>query len=307
MILCAGEALIDMLPRETRAGDATFQPFAGGAVFNTAIALGRLGTPSGFFSGISTDFFGEILVDSLNASGVDATFAARSDRPTTLAFVRLVDGHASYAFYDENTAGRMLTETDLPDIGDNVQALFFGGISLVVEPCARAYEALMRREAASRVVMIDPNVRPSFIQDETVYRERAMRLMAMADIVKVSDEDLIWLMGDGDIAAKARELQALGPAIVFVTQGAEGVTAYYAGGDLFVASQRVEVVDTVGAGDTFNAGVLAAFHDHDVLDKNKLRNLSPEVLEAAVSLGARAAAVTVSRAGANPPTRAELS
>ncbi len=307
MILCAGEALIDMLPRETRDNAAAFQPFAGGAVFNTSIALGRLGVPVGFFSGISTDFFGELLVDGLTASGVDASFAARSDRPTTLAFVRLVDGHATYAFYDENTAGRMLTDADLPSVDDNVKALFFGGISLVVEPCAKAYEALMQREAGARVTMIDPNVRPSFIKDEAVYRERVTRMMALADIVKVSDEDLGWLMGEGDTAAKARELQALGPAVVFVTQGADGVTAYHTGGDLFVASQRVEVVDTVGAGDTFNAGVLAAFHDHGVLDKAALRSLTPQILEAAMTLGARAAAITVSRAGANPPTRADLS
>lgn len=307
MILCAGEALIDMLPRETHDRAAAFQPFAGGAVFNTSIALGRLGVPTGFFSGISTDFFGELLTDGLTASGVDASFAARSDRPTTLAFVRLVDGHATYAFYDENTAGRMLTQADLPDVGDDVKALFFGGISLVVEPCAQAYEALMQREAGTRITMIDPNVRPSFIKDEAVYRERVTRMVALADIVKVSDEDLGWLMGEGDTAAKARELQALGPAVVFVTEGADGVTAYHADGDLFVASQRVEVVDTVGAGDTFNAGVLAAFHDHGVLDKAAIRSLTPQVLEAAMTLGARAAAITVSRAGANPPTRAELS
>lgn len=307
MILCAGEALIDMLPRETREGGTAFQPFPGGAVFNTAIALGRLGAPSGFFSGLSTDFFGEMLIDSLNASNVDAGFAARSDRTTTLAFVRLVDGQASYAFYDENTAGRLLSASDLPQIGNDVKALFFGGISLVVEPCAETYEALMKREAGTRCIMMDPNVRPGFIKDEKTYRDRILRMLGMTDVVKVSDEDLQWLMGEGDIGAKARELLDLGPAVVFVTKGAEGVTAYYDGGELFVASRRVEVVDTVGAGDTFNAGVLAAFHELGVLDKNAIRSLSDEVLEAAMTLGARAAAVTVSRAGANPPTRDELS
>lgn len=306
MILCAGEALIDMLPRETRDGGAAFQPFAGGAVFNTAIALGRLGVPSGFFSGISTDMFGALLTEALEASGVDASLAARSDRPTTLAFVRLVDGQASYAFYDENTAGRMLSEADLPVLDDTVQALFFGGISLVVEPCARAYEALMLREAEARVTMIDPNIRPGFIKDETAYRTRVMRMIGAADVVKVSDEDLGWLMGDGDLGKKAREMRALGPAVVFVTRGADGVSGYAGDDEVFVPSERVEVVDTVGAGDTFNAGVLAAFHDHKVLDKVALRRLSPDVLEAAMRLGARAAAVTVSRAGANPPTRDEL-
>ena len=114
MILCCGEALIDMLPRESTAGEPAFAPYAGGAVFNTAIALGRLRVPVGFFSGLSADLFGQQLRDVLAASHVSADYAAVSDRPTTLAFVRLVDGHATYTFYDENTAGRMLTEVDLP-------------------------------------------------------------------------------------------------------------------------------------------------------------------------------------------------
>jgi fructokinase len=306
MILCAGEALIDMLPRQTADGGAAFQPFAGGAVFNTAIALGRLGAPAGFFTGISTDFFGETLAQALAASGVDASLAARSDRPTTLAFVRLVNGQASYAFYDENTAGRMLTPADLPVLGDDVQAMFFGGISLAVEPCSEAYEALMLREAPARATMIDPNVRPGFIRDEARYRARIRRMLAAADLVKLSDEDLAWLIGEGDPRAKAREILALGPTAVFVTEGAKGVTAYHAGEPVFVASRRVEVVDTVGAGDTFNGGVLASLHEQGVLTKAAVRSLSPQALEAAMTLGVRAAAVTVSRAGANPPTRAEL-
>ena len=147
MILCAGEALIDMLPRDTNDGSAAFAPFAGGAVFNTAIALGRLGTPVGLFTGVSTDMFGKVLEKALTNSHVDTRLAVRSDRPTTLAFVKLTDGHAKYAFYDENTAGRMLVEADLPtDLGDTA-ALFLGGISLAVTPCAEAYAALCLREA----------------------------------------------------------------------------------------------------------------------------------------------------------------
>ena len=141
MILCCGEALIDMLPRETPAGERAFAPYSGGAVFNTAIALARLGAETQFFSGLSDDLFGQQLVETLERDGVDTALAARSSRPTTLAFVTLTDGHASYAFYDENTAGRMLSPGDLPD-AVSAKALFFGGISLVVEPCAEAYAAL---------------------------------------------------------------------------------------------------------------------------------------------------------------------
>ena len=306
MILSAGEALIDMLPRTTAEGADAFQPFAGGAVFNTAVALGRLDVPSGFFCGISTDLFGEILIDALATSHVDASFSARSDRPTTLAFVTLNDGHATYAFNDENTAGRMIVPDDLPNLSDDIQAVFFGGISLAVEPCADTFEALMTREAPNRVTMIDPNVRPSFIRDEDRYRARIMHMVSMADIVKLSDEDLHWLMGDGELADLAEDIRAKGPAIVLITQGAKGARGFCEGGVATVASRRTEVVDTVGAGDTFNAGVLAALHDKGLLNKDKLRQIGMSDLEDAMTLGAKCAAVTVSRAGANPPRRNEL-
>jgi sugar/nucleoside kinase (ribokinase family) len=127
---------------------------------------------------------------------VDQSLIARSDRPTTLAFVVLTGGNASYAFYDENTAGRMLSEADLPAIPETCEAGFFGGISLAVEPCADAYTALAARMAqAGKLVMLDPNIRPGFIADEGRYRARMDRLLSLADVVKVSDEDLAWLDG----------------------------------------------------------------------------------------------------------------
>jgi len=305
MILCCGEALIDMLPCQSAAGEPAFAPYPGGAVFNTAIALGRLGVATGFFSGLSDDLFGQMLVKGLAASGVDSGPAHRSSRPTTLAFVTLKDGHASYAFYDENTAGRMLSPADLPDLHGEA-ALFFGGISLVVDPCGATYEALARRESAQRVIMIDPNIRPSFITDEPAYRARIDRMLAVADIVKLSDDDLRWLAGAGDLAALARGLLDKGPSLVCITEGARGATGYTRSDTVFVPSQKVTVVDTVGAGDTFNAGVLAALQGAGVLTKSALRALNDDLLRAALSLGVRAAAITVSRAGANPPQRDEL-
>lgn len=306
MILCAGEALIDMLPRRSTDGEDAFAPYAGGAVFNTAIALGRLGAKPGFFCGISNDLFGELLVDALTASEVDASLSVRSARPTTLAFVRLVDGQASYAFYDEGTAGRMLKPEDLPALPDTVKAVFFGGISLVGEPCGSAYEALMAREAAARVTMIDPNIRPSFITDETAYRARISRMLALADIVKVSDEDLTWLLGSGHISDRAGELLAMGPKLVFITEGGDGARGYTAEHEVKLHAEKVEVVDTVGAGDTFNAGILAELQQAGLLSKETLSSLSRSAIEATLSLAIRAAAVTVSRAGANPPWAGEI-
>jgi fructokinase len=307
MILSCGEALIDMLPRTTTLGEPAFAPYAGGAVFNTAIALGRLGAPAGFFSGLSTDMLGEVLTDTLEASMVDTSFCARSGRPTTVAFVKLVNGQATYAFYDENTAGRLLAITDLPALPDDVTTLFFGGISLVNDPAASTYEALQARESAGRVTMIDPNIRPGFIAGkEDAYRARIGRMIARADIVKLSDEDLHWLMGDGDLVTLARGILAQGPKIVFLTEGAKGARAVTATQDRFFAATPVTVADTVGAGDTFNAGALAALHQAGALTKAALADLPDATLDAALSLGTRAAAITVSRPGANPPWAHEL-
>lgn len=307
MILSCGEALIDMLPRTSTEGEACFAPYAGGAVFNTAVALGRLGAPSAFFSGVSNDMLGEILADSLTASQVDTRYLARSDRPTTVAFVKLVNGQATYAFYDEGTAGRMLSSAYLPSLPSEISTLFLGGISLVNDPAASTYEALQARDRGSRVTMIDPNIRPGFIAGkETEYRARIERMIARADIVKLSDEDLRWLEGQGNLTLLARGILARGPKVVFITEGANGARAVTATQDIFVAAQKVTVIDTVGAGDTFNAGVLAALHKAGALTKAGVATLGDAALTAALSLGTRAAAVTVSRAGANPPWANEL-
>lgn len=301
MIMCCGEALIDMLPRQSEAGERAFAPLAGGAVFNTAVALGRLGANVQFFSGLSSDLFGDILRAQLADSHVDSGPAAIMDRPTTLAFVTLTNGHASYAFYDENTAGRMLSVNDLPASGPD--ALFFGGISLVVEPCGAAYETLMLREAATRVTMIDPNIRPGFITDEASYRARLTRMLGAADIIKTSDEDLEWITGNTD--AKAL-LVSTGAQIVLLTRGSEGVTVVTKSGSIDVPAQKTTVVDTVGAGDTFSAGFLAEMDKRALLTKAALSSATQDDLAAAAAFGARVAAITVSRAGANPPWAAEL-
>ncbi|MCW1932731.1 carbohydrate kinase family protein [Pararhodobacter zhoushanensis] len=299
MILCCGEALIDMLPVDGGA----FAPHAGGAVFNTAIALGRLGAPTGFFSGLSADFMGDILRAKLAEARVDTSLSVTADRPCTLAFVQLVDGQARYAFYDEGTAGRLLSVADLPNV--TAQALFFGGISLVVEPCGATYEALMQREAGKRVLMIDPNIRPGFVRDEAGYRARLGRMLAIADIVKLSLEDLDWLAPDGREAFVQGLLDG-GTALVLLTDGSVGATAITQTRRVFEPARKVSVVDTVGAGDTFNAGVLDSLQKATALSRARLRELDETTIRDALRRGASAAAVTVSRAGANPPWPSEL-
>ncbi|WP_170367402.1 carbohydrate kinase family protein [Ruegeria arenilitoris] len=308
MILCCGEALIDMIAEPTVSGAQGFVPHSGGAVFNTAIALGRLGAPAGMLTGLSRDMFGQQLAQALKDSHVDGSQVVLSDRPTTLAFVQLQDGHATYSFVDENSAGRMLRPEDMPDQLTATSALYFGGISLACEPCADAYAALLDRHGAERAVMIDPNIRPGFIQDQTRYRTRLNRMIAQADIVKVSDEDLDWIVpGPETLEEKVPLLLQAGPAVVIVTRGSQGATGYLADGrTVSVPVTPVQVVDTVGAGDTFNAGVLAQLHRAGLLTKQALRAISPDDLRAALELGGKVAAVTVSRAGANPPWAHEL-
>lgn len=302
MILSCGEALIDMLPRKSEAGEACFAPYAGGAVMNTAIALARLGSASSFLTGLSSDLMGDVLRETLKASGVNLDHAVLSDRPTTLAFVKLTNGHASYFFYDENTAGRMMTAADMPVLPASIKAYFTGGIWLAVEPCGTALEALLTREASARVTMIDPNVRPSFVRDRAAYTGRIDRMIGLSDIVKLSDEDSEWLYGSADPQA----VLAKGAKVVLVTEGSKGATAYTARGSVHVAAPKIVVADTVGAGDTFNAGFLASLDRDGLLTKGQVANLSDDALRAALTLGTRAAAITCSRPGANPPWANEL-
>jgi len=309
MILCCGEALIDMIPVATVDGREGFVPHPGGSVFNTAVALGRLGTSVGLLTGLSTDIFGQQLRAALEHSHVNTAHLVISDRPTTLAFVKLVNGQASYQFYDENSAGRMLQPEHIPALPEEVSTLFFGGISLACEPCADAYAALLEKEGGSRVVMLDPNIRPQFIQDEGKYRARLNRMIAKARIIKVSDEDLGWIVdGEASFSDKARALLSMGPELVIVTRGEQGATGILANGlEITVPANSTDVVDTVGAGDTFNAGLLANLAASGGLTTSQLAELGTERLGRALEFATQSAAITVSRPGADPPWAEELS
>ena len=308
MILCCGEALIDMIPETTSSGSKGFVPHPGGAIYNTAIALGRLDTPAGMLTVLSNDIFGKQLCQGLEASNVNIDHVIFSDRPTTLAFVQLIDGQASYSFYDENSAGRMLAPSELPLLSKNVNALYCGGISLACEPCSEAYVTLLEQEGKSRVVMFDPNIRTNFVDDADRYGARIMKIMSLADIIKVSDEDLDWIIkGPGSSEQKAKSILDHGASLVILTQGSFGATAYLkAGMTVHVPAEKADVIDTVGAGDTFNAGVLSKLSELGFLQKASLPRISANAVEQALQFGASVAGVTVSRAGANPPWAAEL-
>ena len=308
MILCCGESLIDMIPEQTSKVTSGFVPYPGGAIFNTAIGIGRLECPVGLMSGISTDIFGQQLMAELSASNVDTSNVILSDRPTTLAFVQLTDGQASYLFYDENSAGRMIAVKDMPHELKSIAAFLFGGISLHCDPGAEAYVRFAETHANDSVVMLDPNIRPSFISNEILFRGHMERMLRLADIVKVSNEDLNWFFpGSETVETKIAKLRKLGPAIVVLTSGSSGVQAWKPEEDpIFVDSLKVDVVDTVGAGDSFNAGFLTSLSKAGLLNKATIRLILDSDIAAALNFGVRTAAKTVGRAGANPPWRDEL-
>lgn len=308
MILCCGEALIDMIPSRNASGEPGFTPLPGGAVFNTAISLGRLGVRTGFVGGLSNDLFGDQLRTALTKSGVDSSCCEISDLPTTLAFVQLKNGQATYSFYDEKTAASSLSPDQLPEIPTSVSTLFFGGISLASEPSAEFFDSLAVRESASRVIVLDPNIRADFISNEATYRARLGRMISLADILKVSDEDLNWIIpGPNAIDEKIAKIHAMGPKLVFLTRGSESATAIMPDcSRVDTVPEKVEVVDTVGAGDTFNAGILAKLIKGGHLTKTALGQLGKDEAQAALEFGIQVAAITVSRRGANPPWGREL-
>ncbi|MEO1911524.1 MAG: carbohydrate kinase [Paracoccus sp. (in: a-proteobacteria)] len=302
MILCAGESLIDMVPE-----DGAFRPLAGGAVYNTAIALGRLGQDTGYLWPISRDPFGDVIMRPLAEAGVNIDLCPRTDRLTTLALVTLTNGEALYSFYDEGSAGRMLTSDDIAPLPASVSALFAGGISLVPDPCGAAIEGLIAQHHDRLPVMIDPNIRPFFITDPDSYRARLDRMLPMADIVKLSSDDLEWLYPGLDPEDAARKVLATGPRMVLQTGGEAGAKAIWNGPTVSAPAVRTTVADTIGAGDTFNAGVMASFDRQGVLTKDGIATVTADQIHAALTLGAKAAAITVSRPGANPPWAREMS
>jgi len=308
MILCCGEALIDMIPTETRENGLAYAPHAGGAVFNTAVTLGRLGADVGFLSGLSNDMFGQILKGELEYSGVRSELAIRSNRPTTLAFVTLKDGQAQYSFYDENSAGRMISSEDMPNVPKTVKAMFFGGISLAVEPAAEAYADLLCQNAGERLIMLDPNIRPSFIPDPDRYRARLDRSIARTDILKLSDEDIDWILpGKDTMAMKVQTLLDRGPSVVLITRGSAGASAFRPGtAEISAPARKVVVADTVGAGDSFNGGFLAQLSKMGALEKPDIAKVSDATIATALNYAVAVAAITVSRHGANPPWAADL-
>ncbi|MEU9581235.1 carbohydrate kinase family protein [Streptomyces chilikensis] len=300
MIVVAGEALIDLVPHEP-GPLAPLRPVPGGGPYNTAVALGRLGAEAAFCSRISSDGYGEALLDGLREAGVDTAPVQRGPEPTTLALARLdEDGSASYAFYVEGTADRLFRAPGrLPE---GTRAVSFGTCSLVLEPGATAYEELLRASAARGLfTVLDPNVRAGLIPSPGAYRDRFRSWLPSVTLLKLSEEDARWLGGT------PREWAAAGPGAVVLTRGGAGLTVVTrAGLEVSVPAPRVVVADTIGAGDTVTAALLHGLVLRDALTPAGLAALDADGWRSLLGLAARAAALTCTRPGAQPPSAAEL-
>ena len=307
-IVVAGEALIDLAPR----GELLL-PLPGGSPYNVAFGLARLGRSSEYLGRVSTDGFGQRLLQRLRDEGGGTHYVVPTDEPTTLAVVHLdAQARASYGFYLQGTSTTGLTSDDvdaLPALPDAAPLhVSFGAISLDDPTGAVLAELLRTGTGGGRVRTLDPNVRANVIADMPAYAPRMDQLVATCDLVKVSDEDLELLHPGVDPLDTASRWAGSGPAWVVVTRGPDGAVAFDASdGRRHINGIEVEVVDTVGAGDAFTSGLLTALDRVGHLSSpDALASMSADGLDAAVRYAIRVAAITCTRAGSDPPTAAEV-
>ncbi len=302
MIVTGGEALVDLVEEHGR-----LRAVAGGGPFNTAIAFGRLAVPVAFLGAISRDGYGDMLAELLVDAGVDMSLVQWSTAPTPRAIVhRKPDGKSEYEFHLDGTSLADFGPNGLPALPAEAWALHVGTLALAIDPPAAAYESLVARDAGRRKILFDPNVRPAIFGDAGAYRSRFERLAQLADLVKLSDDDAAWIYPGLPVEEVVERILALGPRIVALTRGEHGAVAASPAASVDVAGMAVTVVDTVGAGDSFGAAFVAALVDEGAFGPRATRMVDEAVLERAASYAVAASAVTCTRAGAMPPSRAEV-
>jgi fructokinase len=308
MILSCGDALIDFVPAKAADGRDALMPAVGGSCLNVAVGLARLRAPTGFVGGVSTDLFGNMIADHASASGVDLSYAIRSDDQTTLAFVRIVAGESHYAFYDAETASRRWSYRSGAVAFQTVEAVHVGSTTLVHDRGAAEMRAMIDEASRWSSISFDPNCRPNLVKDRAAYQTRMEEFANAADMIKMSDVDFDYLYGNDSYAARAQALLAAGCSLFVVTRGAKGALAWHRNaGDIEVMAPQIDVVDTIGAGDSFQAALLFALHKRGWIRKENLKQMSKTELRHALSFAAACAAVTCTRPGADPPRWAEMS
>jgi fructokinase len=313
LLTAMGEILVDFLPLEEHGATVGFRIHPGGSPFNVAVGLARLGQPAAFVSKLADDFFGRYLRDYLEQQGVSTRCLLRDDHAlSTLAFVAMEDGEPVYTFYREGAADTRLTADEVPAACiDETRILHFGSISLLDGSTPDAVLHTVQRLRGRALLSFDPNLRPNMVRDEPAYRALIGRLLALSDLVKISAADLAWLMPDASPEEAAAELLAQGPVLVVVTLGGAGVLALRAEEHAtpqqwHIPAFSVQVADTVGAGDSFSAGLLASLAEHDIGTRAALLALDAAPLIETLRFAAAVSAITCTRSGANPPRREEV-
>jgi fructokinase len=310
MILVCGEALVDVFLGEPSGHALPAQAVAGGSPYNVAIGLARLGQRSAFFGGIARDRIGDFLFEILEREGVDTRYAPRKDVYTTLSVVAQgQDGGPRYTFYGSGAADRIVEPSDLPAaLPDDVAAITFGSYSMAVDPVGETQLLLAERERGRRVISVDPNLRPSIIGSLEAWERRFARFLRCATLVKASDEDIaIAYSGRRSLEETARAWLEAGPSCVVVTRGGEGAVAFTKGAEpLTLPGRKVDVVDTVGAGDTFHAALLAALAERGRLSPMGVSGLDRETLGDVIAYAILASSITCTRRGADLPTAADV-
>lgn len=306
MIVVCGEALVDFTPSEI-GGETAYVPRPGGSPRNVAVGLSRMGISCSFLGKISTDSFGDMLVNDLSDNGVDLAYLVRSDLPSTLAFVLVGDDGDGFQFYGEGNADLDLSAGEVPQrLPENIEAVHFGSYSLILGRTGSTLRGFMKRAKGQTVVSYDPNVRPSLLPHRDAYVRRVESLVPHANIVKVSQQDLSWLFLDIPAEEIVSRWLGVGPGVVVVTHGDGGATGYTHDGQAEVPGIPVDVADTVGAGDAFTSGLLARLSGQGLLSLDGMANATNDQLADAMAYANRVAALTCTRIGASPPTADEL-
>lgn len=306
MILCGGDSLIDMVPSACGVTGSAFKPVVGGSCLNVAVALARLGIDCGFVGGISSDAFGQMIRQRLSEAGVDLQHANASDMDTTLAFVTMAGRDAQYLFYDAASAARAWRFEPDEFNFHQVDAVHIGSVTLIEQPSASSFEAFAYLAQSRCVVSFDPNCRPTLIRDKKSYRKRMDSIARRSDIVRLSEEDCVFLHANEFVEDVATRMLSNSTTLVILTRGCSGVTAFTRNETLEVPARVVEVVDTIGAGDTFQAALLAGLSKAKLLDRKALSELRADDLRPILTYAVAAAARTCERIGADPPFHHEL-
>ncbi|CAI2796965.1 MULTISPECIES: carbohydrate kinase family protein [Pseudomonas] len=311
MYLVCGEALFDFFSEEDASGQASkvnYKAIAGGSPFNVAVGLRRLGIDAGLFGGVSTDFLGRRLLQVLKDEGVSEQFLVEFAAPTTLSMVAVgANGSPQYNFRGEGCADRLLEIDHLPALGADIRGLHIGSFSLVVQPIGDTLLSLVKRESGKRMISLDPNVRLNPQPDIQLWRNRVAELVKHADLIKVSDEDLHLLYPDQSPESVLQGWLQHRCQLVFLTRGGEGASVYSRQhGHWSAPAVKVVMADTVGAGDTFQAALIAWLTEQQLDSVEGLQQLTRAQIDAMLGFAIRAAALTCTKTGPDLPYRQQL-